>query len=68
MNNENQELELELQEKERFIDDGSTVNVVLSPQCVDCVYNLGLLDCAKFEEKPHEYISNAEKCPEREAE
>ncbi|MCL2633371.1 MAG: hypothetical protein FWD34_02530 [Oscillospiraceae bacterium] len=62
MNNEN------LQDKERFIDDGQSVNVIHSPQCVDCVFNMGLLDCAMLGEKPEKYLSNEEKCPEFEAE
>jgi hypothetical protein len=51
--------------KERFIDDGQSANVVLEPQCVDCVHNLGLMKCAMLKEKPIKYLSNEKDCPER---
>ncbi len=41
-----------------------TVPVVThTPQCVDCVHNLGRMDCAMFVRKPEEMLMNQRICP-----
>ena len=37
--------------------------VTHTPQCVDCVHNLGLMDCAMFVRKPEEMLMNQRVCP-----
>jgi len=55
--------EEELRENSSMNADCSTIEVVLVPQCVECPYNKGAIDCEIFGEKPSKYMSNSEECP-----
>lgn len=48
---------------ERFIDSGEGAIIELEPQCINCVNNLGLLNCKVYKKKPYEFISNETICP-----
>ncbi len=58
--------EEEIQAKKRFDTTPETTEVILTPQCVDCIHNGGIYDCAVLGEKPEEYIMNQTACPKRE--
>ncbi len=53
--------------KKRFDTTPDTTEVFLMPQCVECVHNGGLYECAVLGEKPQEYITNQTACPKRES-
>lgn len=61
-----EEMELtdeEMMENSSMNADCSTIEVVLVPQCVECPYNMGAIECEIFGEKPSQYMSNSEECP-----
>ncbi len=58
----------DIEAKKRFDTTPETTEVFLTPQCVGCVHNGGLYNCAVLDEKPEEYITNQTACPKREDE
>ena len=54
--------------KKRFIEDGSAITVLNTPQCVTCKHNTGFNGCDVFEVKPENYLFNNETCPKYEEE
>jgi len=63
MGDQNRELEMN-----RFIEDGEGIEIIHSPQCVNCIHNTGLNGCGIFGSKPEVYLTNAEDCPGRQEE
>ena len=47
----------------RMTDEGSSAVVIHTPQCVDCRYNQGLMNCEALVVKPTQYMMNQETCP-----
>lgn len=48
---------------DRMTDDGSSAVIIHSPQCVDCRYNQGLMNCEALVVKLEKYVMNQEICP-----
>ena len=57
------ELDDDLYEDSSMVADSSTLEAVFTPQCVECPYNQGAIDCDIFGEKPTKYMANTEECP-----
>lgn len=49
---------------ERYTWGKDSIKVEL-PQCHDCTFNSGPIECDRFGIKPEKYISNKFKCPEK---
>ncbi|MCR5451129.1 MAG: hypothetical protein K6F00_00710 [Lachnospiraceae bacterium] len=47
----------------RFVLNDGDSDIISIPQCVDCVHNKGMLECAALASKPMQYVMNTEECP-----
>jgi len=49
--------------KERFMQKAEEIEIIFRPQCLECIYNIGLDTCEQFKTKPNKYKNNENKCP-----
>ena len=50
--------------KQRFVASRENTEIFFEPQCVNCLHNKGLVNCAVHGQKPEHYMTNVDRCPD----